>query len=100
VPGDYPNPANGYVNNGSSGFAPRMSEENVRSMFISSAVGFAVEFHIDGFRLDLTSALHASSTLNMQGAPSAGAANLAGQKFLREFNMTLDLIKPGLVIVA
>jgi pullulanase/glycogen debranching enzyme len=48
----------GYLNNGSSGFAPRYWEEPVRQLFISSAVELVEEFHVDGLRVDLTPAIH------------------------------------------
>ncbi len=53
-PADYPgNLAGGYLNNGSSGYTPRFSEENVRQMFTSSAAALLDDFHLDGLRVDL-----------------------------------------------
>ena len=55
---DYAQPDGGYLDNGSSGWAPRFWEEMVRKMFTSSAAALASEFHFDGFRVDLTQAIH------------------------------------------
>ena len=61
---NYPNIDGGYLNNGSSGYTPRFSEENVRQMFTSSAAALLDDFHIDGLRVDLTDAIHQNNTLN------------------------------------
>ena len=49
---DWPNANGGYIDNGSSGWAPRFWDEMVRKMFISSAAMLVSEFHFDGFRVD------------------------------------------------
>jgi len=82
---DYPKPDGGYIDNGSSGWAPRFWEEMVRKMFTSSAAALVSEFHFDGFRVDLTTALHRDAVIHADGRP-AGNARMFGQKFLREWS--------------
>jgi 1,4-alpha-glucan branching enzyme len=94
---DYPAPDGGYVDNMSSGYAPRFHEEMVRKMFISSAVALVVDFHVDGFRVDQTTSIHAYNALHVDGR-SVGAANVAGAKFLRELSRTLRLIRPATLL--
>jgi 1,4-alpha-glucan branching enzyme len=89
----------GYIDNMSTGYAPRYYEEMVRKMFISSAVALIDNFHIDGFRLDQTTSIHAYNVLHADGS-SAGSANIFGAKFLREFSRTLKMIKPEIIITA
>jgi 1,4-alpha-glucan branching enzyme len=89
----------GYLNNGSSGYAPHWSDETVRKMFVSSAAALVAEFHFDGFRVDLTQAIHRDNNLKADGR-SIGAANAFGAKFLREWARTLRLIKPNVVLIA
>ena len=89
----------GYVTNGSTGYAPRFYEERVRSMFISSAVQLIEEFHVDGLRLDLTSAIHSNNQLKADGR-TVDSANAFGAKFLRQFCRTLKVIKPGVILCA
>ncbi|MBN9519831.1 alpha amylase C-terminal domain-containing protein [bacterium] len=97
---DYPTlPTGGYVDNYSSGWAPRFHEEMVRAMFVSSAVALAEEFHVDGFRVDLTDGIHSLNRLHLDGR-SVPAANVFGAKFLREWCRTLKLVNPGLILVA
>jgi len=98
-PSDYARPDGGYVDNGSTGWAPRFSEETVRKMFVSSAVALVHEFHVDGFRVDLTQALHRDNVRHSDGAP-VPSANLFGQKFLREWSRTLKLIRPSTFLIA
>ena len=98
-PADYPDPTGGYLDNDSSGWAPRFSEERVRQMFISSAVAQALEFHVDGFRVDQTTSIHSYNTLHANGWP-VEAANACGAKFLREFTRTLRLVKPHVFLIA
>src|SRR5262249_38752315 len=69
-------------------------------LFISSAVQFVEEFHVDGLRVDLTQAIHRDNTLNVAGGPGIGAANLFGQKFLREWSRTLRLVRPSVFLIA
>jgi 1,4-alpha-glucan branching enzyme len=99
-PADYPgNISGGYLNNGSSGYTPRFSEEKVRQMFTSSAAALLDDFHIDGLRVDLTDAIHQNNTLNANGA-SVGSANLYGIKFLRELARTVKIVKPTAFLIA
>ncbi|NLI76621.1 MAG: alpha-amylase, partial [Candidatus Riflebacteria bacterium] len=93
---DYPDPNGGYIDNISSGFAPRFCEEQVRRCFISSAVSLAAEFHVDGFRMDQVTSLHAYPVVHANGE-AAHHARIFGTKFLREWNRTLKLVKPPLV---
>jgi 1,4-alpha-glucan branching enzyme len=98
-PADYGSPDGGYLDNGSSGYAPRYWEEIVRHLFVSSAAAFVEEFHVDGLRLDLTQAFHRDNRLHADGRPLA-SANLFGQKLLREWSRTLRLIKPAVMLIA
>ncbi len=98
-PGDYPSPDGGYVDNGSSGFAPRFSAEPVRQTFVSSAVHLIEEFHVDGLRVDLTQAMHRDNRLHADGSP-VPEANLFGQKLLRELASTLRLVRPQTILIA
>ena len=86
---DYPQPDGGYIDNGSSGWAPRFWEEMVRKMFTSSAAALVSEFHFDGFRVDLTTALHRDAVIHADGRPVNNAC-MFGQKFLREWTRTLQ----------
>ena len=100
-PADYA-PGNldgGYLNNGSSGYAPRYSEENVRQMFTSSALALLDDFHIDGLRVDLTDAIHQNNSLNA-GGNSVGSANLYGIKFLRELTRAVKIVNPSAFLIA
>jgi 1,4-alpha-glucan branching enzyme len=92
-------PDGGYVDNLSSGYAPRYSEEEVRALFVACAVALVEEFHVDGFRLDQTTSIHLYNALHADGSP-VGAANIAGRKFLREFCQTLQTVAPHVVLIA
>jgi 1,4-alpha-glucan branching enzyme len=96
---DYQFPDGGYVDNGSTGYAPRFWEPVVRQQFISSAAFLIEEMHIDGLRVDLTQAIHRDNVLHADGRP-VGNANLFGQKFLREWSRTLRMIRPSVMLVA
>lgn len=100
---DYPNadpPGHGgYIDNMSTGYAPRYYEEMVRKMFISSAVELVEKFHIDGFRFDQTTSIHSYNVLHADGRPM-GNTNIFGAKFLRELTRTLKLIKPAVILTA
>lgn len=95
----YPFPEGGYLDNMSTGFAPRFYEEIVRKMFISSAVALVEDFHIDGFRVDQTTSIHSYNGLHKDGSP-VGRANVFGRKFLTELNITLKLINPYIIVIA
>jgi 1,4-alpha-glucan branching enzyme len=96
---DYSDPQGGYIDNVSTGFGPRFWEENVRKMFMSSAAALIHEFHLDGFRVDQTTSIHAYPVLHADGRPVADAC-IFGAKFLREFTRTLRLTKPSIVLIA
>ncbi|MCL4503311.1 MAG: alpha-amylase family glycosyl hydrolase [Deltaproteobacteria bacterium] len=96
---DYPNPDGGYIDNGSSGWGPRFWEEMVRRMFTSSAAALVSEFHFDGFRVDLTTAIHRDAVVHADGRPVNDAC-IFGQKFLREWTQTLRLVKPNIFLIA
>ena len=96
---DWSRPEGGYLSNGSSGATPNFRSEMVRKLFISSAAMLVAEFHVDGFRVDLTQAFHRDNVIDGNGAPCA-EANLFGTKFLREWVRTLRLIKPSIILTA
>ncbi|HEX2670383.1 MAG TPA: alpha-amylase family glycosyl hydrolase, partial [Polyangiaceae bacterium] len=95
---DYEQPDGGYLDNLSTGYAPRFHEEMVRKLFISSAVALVVDFHVDGFRVDQTTSIHAYNVIHADGRP-AGAANQSGAQFLRELSRTLRLIRPTTLLM-
>jgi 1,4-alpha-glucan branching enzyme len=95
----YADPDGGYVDNGSSGWAPRFSSPMVRRMFTSSAAALLAEYHFDGFRVDLTQAIHRDNVRHADGSP-VPEANLFGQKLLREWSNTLKLIRPDVFLIA
>jgi 1,4-alpha-glucan branching enzyme len=88
----------GYIDNLSSGWAPRYWEPMVRRLFISSLLTLATEFHIDGFRFDQTTSIHAYNRRHADGEPVA-AANRFGQKFLREACRALRLVQPKIMLM-
>lgn len=90
----------GYVDNMSTAFAPRYHEEIVRKTFVSSAVALIEEFHIDGFRVDQTTSIHAYNVLHADNRRPVGAANAFGGKLLREFGRTLRAIRPDIMLMA
>jgi 1,4-alpha-glucan branching enzyme len=98
-PSDYTEPTGGYIDNISTGWAPRFHEEAVRQLFISSAAFFVSICHIDGFRLDQTSSIHQYPDLHANGHP-AGRAAAFGVRFLKQWTRTMRLIKPGLFLTA
>lgn len=99
APSEYPDPLGGYVDNQSTGFAPRYDEEMVRKLFVSSAVSLVVEFHVDGLRVDQTTSMHAYNRLHADGRP-VGRANQFGQKLLRELTRTLRMVNPRVILIA
>lgn len=98
-PSDYSFSEGGYLNNGSSGWAPRYWEDVVRQQFISSAAFLVEEMHVDGLRVDLTQAIHRDNSLNADGR-SIGSANIFGQKLLQEWSRTLHMIQPTVMLIA
>jgi 1,4-alpha-glucan branching enzyme len=89
----------GYLDNLSTAYAPRYWEEMVRKMFISSAVALMEEFHVDGFRMDQTTSIHAYNQRHADGVP-VGSANAFGAKLLRELNRTLKTVNPDVMLMA
>lgn len=98
-PADYRFPDGGYLDNGSSGFAPRFCEPVVRQQFISGATFLIEEMHVDGLRVDLTQAIHRDNARHADGI-SISNANRFGQKFLREWSRTLRMIRPTVMLAA
>ncbi|WP_437924832.1 alpha-amylase family glycosyl hydrolase [Sorangium sp. So ce291] len=98
-PRDYLDPMGGYIDNDSTGYAPRYDEEMVRKLFISSAVSLVTEFHVDGLRVDQTTSMHAYNRLHADGRP-VGRANQFGQKVLRELSRTLRMVNPDVILIA
>jgi 1,4-alpha-glucan branching enzyme len=98
-PGANPQGHGGYIDNMSTGYAPRFHEEMVRKMFISSAAALIEEFHVDGFRVDQTTSMHSYNVLHTNGA-QMGHVNIFGAKFLRELTRTLKLINPKVILIA
>ena len=97
---DYPDfPEGGYCDNLSTGYLPNMREEIVRGLFIGSALALALEDHVDGFRMDLTQALHSFNVLHKDGSP-VPEANEAGIRFMREWSRALRLFRPGILLLA
>jgi 1,4-alpha-glucan branching enzyme len=96
---DYASADGGYIDNESSGFAPRYWEEVVRQQFISSAAFLIEEMHVDGLRVDLTQSFHRDNRLHANGHSVPGA-NLFGQKLLREWSRTLHMIHPAAMLIA
>ncbi len=99
LPDGSPFPDGGYIDNMSTGYSPRFHEEMVRKLFISSAATLLTDFHVDGFRVDQTTSMHAYNVLHADGR-SMGNVNLFGAKFLREWTRTLKLIKPTVMLMA
>ena len=99
LPADYPAPDGGYVDNGSTGFAPRYWEETVRRVFASGAAALFEELHVDGLRVDLTQAIHRDNALHADGR-GLGNANQFGMKMLREWSRTLRMIRPDAMLIA
>lgn len=98
-PSNWPTTDGGYLDNGSTGYTPNFREEIVRKMMISSAAALIVEFHVDGFRMDLTQAIHRDNVIHANGN-SVPEANAFGARFMREWVRTLRLIKPGAFLLA
>lgn len=96
---DHGFPRGGYLENGSSGDAPRYHEAVVRQQFISSAALLLDECHVDGFRVDLTQAFHRDNR-QVEGKFTVNAANAFGQKLLREWSRVLRLLRPDAFLIA
>jgi 1,4-alpha-glucan branching enzyme len=88
-----------YIDNVSSGWAPRYHDEHVRALFVSSAAMLIDELGIDGLRVDQTTSIHAYNVRHSDGQP-VGAANVFGRKLLRELCQTLKAIDPDVMLIA
>jgi 1,4-alpha-glucan branching enzyme len=98
-PSDYPQADGGYIDNLSTGYAPKFDDEMVRQLFISSAVWLVATCHIDGFRLDQTSSVHQYAVIHANGQ-TADRANAFGTKFLKQWTRTIRLLYPNLFLTA
>jgi 1,4-alpha-glucan branching enzyme len=98
-PGDYRQPDGGYIDNQSTGYAPRFDDEMVRQLFVSSAAWLVATCHVDGFRLDQTSSIHQYAALHADGR-AADRANAFGTKFLKQWTRTMRLLQPNLFLTA
>lgn len=98
-PADYPIPEGGYLDNESSGWAPAFDDTMVRQLFTSSAASLLLDFHLDGFRVDQTTSMHAYAKIHADGA-AADRARIFGAKFLREWVRTMQLVKPSAFLIA
>lgn len=95
----YPDSSGGYVDNLSSGYAPRYHDPQVGALFVSSAVMLVEEFHIDGLRVDQTTSMHLYNRLHADGR-EVPDANIFGRKLLRELCQTLKAIRPDVMLIA
>ncbi|PUB90485.1 MAG: alpha-amylase, partial [gamma proteobacterium symbiont of Ctena orbiculata] len=89
----------GYLDNLSTAWAPRYHETMVRKMFASMALALQEEFHVDGFRVDQTTSIHAYNVRHADGAV-AGNANAFGAKTLREWSRTQKFVRPDVFLMA
>ncbi|MGP6158756.1 MAG: hypothetical protein ACLPYS_14840 [Vulcanimicrobiaceae bacterium] len=96
---DYASVEGGYVDNGSSGWTPRLWHENVRQLFTSSAAMMIDEYHINGIKVDFTDALHKGNRLHADGRPLEHV-NLFGIKLLRELARTVRFVDPAVFLIA
>jgi 1,4-alpha-glucan branching enzyme len=94
-PSDYTFPDGGYLDNGSTGYAPRFWEEVVRQQFISSAVFLIEEMHVDGLRVDLTQGIHRDNALHADGRSIGNANVFVGER--GTLVQTQIIIENGLV---
>jgi 1,4-alpha-glucan branching enzyme len=100
VTSDYPgNNQGGYLDNLSSGWAPRYWEEIVRNMFVSSAIVLAMEFKVDGLRVDQTTSIRSYNALHANGREVPNA-NAFGAKLIRELTRSIRLVCPNLKLIA
>lgn len=89
----------GYVDNVSTGWAPRYHEAFIRKMFAGMALTLIEEFHVDGFRVDQTTSMHAYNKLHSDGRPM-GNVNIFGAKTLREWSRTQRFVLPDVFLMA
>jgi 1,4-alpha-glucan branching enzyme len=93
------NSQGGYLDNLSSGWAPRYWEEIVRNMFVSSAITMALEFNVDGFRVDQTTSIRSYNSLHTNGQ-SVPNANAFGAKLIRELTRSIRFVRPNIKLMA
>ena len=98
-PSDYPQIDGGYIDNLSTGYAPKFDDEMIRQLFISSAVWLVATCHVDGFRLDQTSSIHQYAVMHAD-CRTADRANAFGTKFLKQWTRTMRLLYPNLFLTA
>lgn len=98
-PTDYSFSQGGYADNLSSGWAPRYWEEIVRTLFVSSAIALAMEFKVDGLRVDQTTSIRSYNVLHADGREIPNA-NALGAKLIRELTRSLRFVQPGIKLVA
>lgn len=89
----------GYLDNLSTGWAPRYWEPMVRRMFVSSLIAHVMEFNIDGFRFDQTTSIREYNKLHSDGR-NIGSANAFGHKLIREATRALRIVKPNVMLMA
>lgn len=89
----------GYVDNMSTGYAPRYWEEMVRSMFVSSALALVEEFQVDGLRVDQTTSIRSYNVLHADGR-RLDNVNAFGAKLLRELTRSVRFVDPNVVLMA
>ena len=97
--GDHRFSQDGYLDNLSSGWAPRYWEEIIRNMFVSSAIALAIEFNVDGFRVDQTTSIRAYNSLHANGH-AVPNANDFGAKLIRELTRSLRFVRPNVKLMA
>jgi 1,4-alpha-glucan branching enzyme len=68
-------------------------------MFVSSAIMLAMEFNVDGFRVDQTTSIRSYNSLhaNGHGVPNADAF---GAKLIRELTRSLRFVCPNVKLIA
>lgn len=93
------NGCGGYIDNLSTGFAPRYDNPFVSNLFTLSAVSLMQKFHVDGFRADQTTSIHAYNVLHADGSPCP-EANEAGVNFLKNWSRTLKSLDPNVMLIA
>lgn len=89
----------GYIDNLSTGYAPRYDDPFVSNMFVFSAAALLKGFHVDGFRADQTTSIHAYNVVHADGSPCP-EANEAGVTFLKNWSSTLKSLDPTVMLMA
>ncbi|MCL2709374.1 MAG: alpha-amylase family glycosyl hydrolase [Planctomycetaceae bacterium] len=105
---DHEQAHDGYVDNESTAFAPRYDNPFIQNLFIASAVALVKEFHVDGFRVDQTTSIHAYNKLhayNRLGINSVwpgetNRPNISGADFLRNWVANVQAANPNVFLMA